>query len=75
MTKLTYKDIGEMIGKTEGTIKSWKGRNEELLTVVKIGALCKANGITEEDLEALFTLKQSIIDRESLCNNRGKTLD
>lgn len=75
MTKLTYKDIGEMVGKTEGTIKSWKGRNEELLTIVKIGAICKANGITEEDLEALFQLKQSILDRESRCNTREKTLD
>lgn len=72
MTKLTYKEIGEMIGKTEGTIKSWKGRNEDLLNLVKIGAICKANGITEEDLEALFNLKQSIIDRELECNSRGK---
>ncbi|WP_320035279.1 hypothetical protein [Halarcobacter sp.] len=64
MIKPTYKDIGSMVGKTETTIKSWKGRNEELLQITRLGAICKANGITEEDLEALIQLKQSISSRK-----------
>lgn len=63
MTKLTYKDIGKMVGKTETTIKSWKGRNEELLEITKLGAVCKANGIDEKDLELLVSFKEGIEEK------------
>ena len=58
MEKVKYRDIAEMIGKKEGTVKSWAFRQPELLEIVKLGALCKKNGITPELLKQCLEIKK-----------------
>ena len=51
MKKITYKEIAEKVGKTEGTIKNWKKNHTKLLEYVKIGATLEKNNITLKDVE------------------------
>ena len=71
MTKPTYKDIAEMVGKQETTIKSWRGRNEELLELIKLGATCKANHVDEVELEMLIKFKEEL-SQKLLSINKEK---
>ena len=41
MEKVTYKEIAQDLGKSEGTIKQWKINHPVLLDYVKTGAFCK----------------------------------
>ena len=60
MNKIHYKEIAEYINKSEGTIKNWKKNHPELLELVKLGAFCKKNNITIEQVEKCIDLKESI---------------
>jgi len=61
--RLTYKEIADMLGKNEQTIKGWKSRFPELLEIVQLGALCKANNINSNTIvkltEIIEVIKQS----------------
>lgn len=48
--KATYKEIAEYLDKNEGTIKNWKANHPHLLELVKLGMICKKNGIDEPKL-------------------------
>jgi len=58
MKNVTYKEIGEDLGKTEGTIKNWKKNYPVLLDYVKTGAFCKKNNITIEMIKNCIELKE-----------------
>ncbi len=62
--KITYKEIAEKLGKSEQTIKGWKSRSPELLEFVKLGILCKKNGLDVEKIIKLSEL-QEIIKNEN----------
>ena len=61
--KVTYKEIAEIIGKNEQTIKGWKQRSPALLEIVKLGAFCKINNITQEKLLHLSKVQQ-LLEKE-----------
>lgn len=55
--KINYKEIAEIIGRSEANIKYMKKHNNEQLEVIKVGCLCKKYNITLNDLEKLVTEK------------------
>ena len=58
--KVTNKEIAELIGKNEQTIKGWKSRFPELLELVRLGALCKVNNLDAEKIIKLSELQEVI---------------
>lgn len=58
-----YKDIAEMLGKNEQTIKGWKNKFPVLLEVVKLGALCKANELDAEKIIKLSELQEILKEK------------
>lgn len=58
MKKVTYKEIAQDLGKSEGTIKQWKINHPVLLDYVKTGAFCKKNNITIEMIKNCIELKE-----------------
>ena len=65
--KITYKELSVLIDKSEQTIKGWKTRFPELLEVVKLGSLCKANNLSEERIIKLSEL-QELLNKENEDN-------
>ncbi|MFH0710153.1 MAG: hypothetical protein V2A75_08105 [Pseudomonadota bacterium] len=61
---ITYKEIGEILGKSENTIKGWKQKFPKLLEFVKIGVLCKLNDLDEEKIRKLIELQKLIKGNE-----------
>lgn len=55
--QLSYKEIGDYLGKSENTIKGWKQKFPKLLELVQIGAFCKHNELDIEKIERLIELK------------------
>ncbi|SFV66662.1 hypothetical protein MNB_SM-5-596 [hydrothermal vent metagenome] len=64
MKNITYKEIGEDLGKTEGTIKNWKKNHPVLLDYVKTGAFCKKNNITIEMIKNCIKLQELVTKQE-----------
>ena len=62
--KVTNKEIAELIGKNEQTIKGWKSRFPELLELVRLGALCKVNNLDAEKIIKLSELQEVIKTKE-----------
>jgi len=58
MKKVTYKEIAQDLGKSEGTIKQWKINHPVLLDYVKTGAFCKKNNITIEMIKNCVKLQE-----------------
>ena len=58
MKNIIYKDIAEIIGKSEQRIRGYKVNNPELLELLKIGAFCKKNNITIEKLKKCAELQE-----------------
>jgi len=52
--------IAIKIGKSEQTIKGWKIRFPELYEFVRIGALCKLNGLSRNDVIEMIKLRDII---------------
>ena len=63
--KVTNKELAELIGKSEQTIKGWKSRFPELLEIVRLGALCKVNDLDSEQIIKLSELKDVIKSTDS----------
>ena len=63
-TKVTNKELAQIIGKSEQTIKGWKSRFPELLEIVRLGALCKVNGLDKEKIIKLAELQEMIKTKE-----------
>lgn len=63
--KIIYKDIAEILGKSENTIKGWKQKFPELLELVRIGIYCKKNGLDEEKIDKLVEVQKLIKGQES----------
>jgi len=63
MKNVLYRDIAEMLGKKEGTIKNWRTNHPELLDLVKIGAFCKVNDLDIHRIKKLIELKSMISDK------------
>jgi predicted transcriptional regulator len=63
--KVTYKEIADYLGKSEGTIKNWKANHPELLEVVKLGMMCRVNNIDQIKLSKMIDLYE-IISQERL---------
>lgn len=61
--KTTYKDIAEILGKSENTIKGWKQKFPELLELVRIGVYCKKNALDEEKISKLIEIQRIIKDQ------------
>ena len=51
--KITYKEIADMINKTEAGIKYIKKTNPKLLNILKLGCLCKKKNISFEELSLM----------------------
>ena len=62
--ELTYKEIGEILGKSENTIKGWKQKFPKLLELVKIGAFCDANELNEEKIVKMVEIQEMIRGKE-----------
>jgi hypothetical protein len=60
MLKITYKDIATLIDKSEASIKGYKQSQPELLELLLLGARCKLNNISDEELELFVNLKKQI---------------
>jgi len=60
MKNITYKDIAEYIGKSEGTIKNWNKNFPSLLALVKLGAFCKKNDLSQEKIEKLVEIQDAV---------------
>lgn len=60
MEKITYKQIGEVINKSEAAIKKYQSTQPELLKVLKLGTRAYLNNINEEKLEIFAELCKSI---------------
>jgi hypothetical protein len=58
MEKVTYKDIAKYLKKSDTTIKSWSSRYPEMLELTKLGAFCKKNNITIEDIKGCVKMKE-----------------
>jgi len=56
--KVSNKELAEILGKSEQTIKGWKSRFPELLEIVRLGALCKANNLDVEKIIKLTELQK-----------------
>lgn len=60
MIKIQYKDVAKLIHKSEITIKGYKQSQPELLELLLLGARCKLNNISDEELELFVNLKKQI---------------
>ena len=58
MKKVTNKEIAEYLGKSVNTVNGWKGKFPKLLELVKLGAFCKKNNITEETIKTCVELQE-----------------
>ena len=58
--QLTYKEIGNYIGKSENTVKGWKQKFPELLELVIAGIICKENNLSVEALDKLTELRDTL---------------
>ncbi len=67
MAKIKYKEIANLINKSESTIKGYKLNNPELLDLLKLGSSCKINNITLNDLDMLIQFKK--IQKEQILSN------
>lgn len=63
-TKITYEEIGILLGKSGNTIKGWKQKFPALLSLVKIGAFCKENDLDEEKIIKLIEIQELIKGKE-----------
>ena len=55
--KLQKTKLANFLGKDESTLRALEKRNPEELYILNLGAICKVNSITEEDLEKLLKNK------------------
>jgi hypothetical protein len=58
MEKVTNKDIANFLDKQVSTVNSWASRNPKLLELVKLGAFCKKNNITINDIKTCIKMKE-----------------
>jgi len=56
--KLQLTKLATFLGKTEGALRATKKRSEKELTILHLGALCVANGISEKDLEEFLKTRR-----------------
>ena len=56
--KVSNKEIAAQINKTPSAISYLKKNNYEEYQILKLGVLCKKLGLDQEDLLAMYTLKQ-----------------
>ncbi|WP_458701344.1 hypothetical protein ACKGJI_04315 [Sulfurospirillum sp. 1307] len=59
-TKITNKEIAQLLDKSEQTIKGWKSKSPKLLELVKLGAICKLNNLDQEKIIKLSELQEVI---------------
>lgn len=62
--KITYAEIGQIIGKNEQTIKGYKQSNPELLKVLKLGARAHLNNIDDKKLELFAELLEKLGEKK-----------
>uniref|UniRef100_UPI004048968A helix-turn-helix domain-containing protein n=1 Tax=Aliarcobacter sp. TaxID=2321116 RepID=UPI004048968A len=55
---INYKEIAELINRSEAGIKSMKKNNPEQLEITKLGAICKKYNISLNDLKKIFKEKE-----------------
>ena len=60
MKNVLYRDIANLLDKSEGTIKNWKKQHPVLLELTKIGAFCKLNDLDIEKIRKLIELQEMI---------------
>ncbi|WP_066220860.1 hypothetical protein [Aliarcobacter cryaerophilus] len=68
MEKVTNREVSEMIGKEEQTIKGWSSKFPGLYSVVKLGAFCKKNGLSEEQIINLVNFKEKVKEEVEKIN-------
>ncbi len=66
MERITYKEIANALGKSEGTIKQWKINHPTLLEYVKIGAFCKKNGLDIDKIKKLVAIKDAVKNTDNI---------
>jgi hypothetical protein len=65
MIKITYKDIATLIDKSEASIKGYKQSQPELLELLLLGARCKLNNISIEELELFAEFKEKLEEKKN----------
>lgn len=60
MIKIQYKDVAKLIRKSEITIKGYKQSQPELLELLLLGARCKLNNISDDELELFVEFKEKL---------------
>jgi hypothetical protein len=59
---IIYKEIADLIDRTEANIKYMKKHNPMQLELITIGAICKKYNIDLKDLELIVKLKNDLKD-------------
>jgi len=56
--KLQITKLAKYLGKDESTLRALKKKNPKMLEILHLGALCDANGVTEEDIKNVMSSKE-----------------
>lgn len=62
------KQIAEYVNKSPYTVRDWSTQHPGLYELVVLGAYCKENNLSKEDISTLVKL-QNLIKREDLLPN------
>ncbi len=62
--KVTNKELSEILGKSEQTIKGWSSKAPKLLDLVRLGAFCKKNNLDIDKIIKLSELQEIIKEQK-----------
>jgi len=60
--KITNREMGKMVDKSESTVKNWKQTHPKLLELVQIGAFCKKNNLTISNIIDILEFKKKMME-------------
>jgi hypothetical protein len=56
--KLQITKLAKYLGKNESTLRALRKKNPKMLHILHLGSLCDVNGIEEEDIKNIVSLKE-----------------
>ncbi len=68
--KISNKEIAEAINKSPSAISYLKKKNSEEFLILKLGVLCGKLNLDDEDLVAMFALKQIELKKTAIKSSR-----
>jgi hypothetical protein len=64
MKNVTNSDISLYTGRSLSTVAGWSSKQQKMLELIRLGALCKKNGLDEEKIRSLIEVKELIKGKE-----------